>query len=72
MRALDKHAEAREAMEGEAYTQPHALHNQADQWEALELARINEGRPPSMVATRLPNRCYEARVCNRYAQRDKP
>lgn len=57
-------------MEGEAVYRPHVLHNQADQWEALELTRINANRPPSRIATRLPARCYDATCCGRYAERE--
>jgi hypothetical protein len=68
-RRLNAQAEAQHAMEGEPAYRPHVLHNQSDQWEALELARINAGRVPSRTCTRLPARSYDATRCNRYANR---
>lgn len=58
-------------MEGEAIYEPHVLHNQADQWEALELARINARRPPWRICTQLPAVAYLAKNCNRYADREQ-
>ena len=63
---LNAQAEAVRAMEGEPAYRPHVLHNQSDQWEALELARRNEGRPPSRICTRLPESAYLAKNCLRY------
>jgi len=65
-RRLNEESEARQAMEGESVYRPHVLHNQADQWESLELARRNEGRPPSRICTRLPEAAYLAKNCLRY------
>lgn len=70
-RLLDAQADARHAMEGEVVYRPHVLHNQADQWEAQELARINAGRKPSRMCTRLPGSCYDAKRCNRYLPDDQ-
>ena len=67
---MNAQAEMRAMMEGEAIFTPHALRNQGDQWECLELRRINRNRPPSRRCATLPDRCYEARRCNRYAHRD--
>jgi len=69
-RLLDQQADARQAMEGEDVYRPHVLRNQADRWEALELARINAGRKPSRMCSRLPSRCYDAKHCNRYLPED--
>lgn len=56
----------RDLMAGEGCAPPHALHNQADQWEAHELALLNSGQAASRVRSTLPNRCYEATHCMRY------
>jgi sulfite reductase beta subunit-like hemoprotein len=68
-RRMGEEAEARRLMEGEAIYEPHALCNRDDQWEALELERINRNRPPWRICSMLPDRCYEAARCNRYALR---
>lgn len=59
-------AEVRQVMEGDVNYEPHVLTNWGDQWERTELARINERRPPWRICTRLPTRCYDASLCNRY------
>jgi hypothetical protein len=68
-RELSEQAELRQLMEGESILKPHAMHNQGDQWECEELARINRNRPASRICFTLPARCYDARNCNRYADR---
>ena len=69
-RRMGEESEARKLMEGEAIYEPHALSNRDDQWECIELSRINRGRPPWRICSMLPDRCYEARRCNHYAHRE--
>lgn len=69
-RRMSEEAEARALMQGEIVYEPHALSNRDDQWECLELERINRSRPPWRTCSMLPDRCYEARRCNRYAHRE--
>jgi hypothetical protein len=67
-RRMGEEAEARALMEGESIYEPQALTNRDDQWECLELTRINRNRPPWRICTMLPDRCYEARLCGKYAE----
>jgi len=47
---------------------PERLVDGADQWERLEIARLNEGRPRWRVIRVLPLSAYEARSCARYGR----
>jgi len=69
-REMSWEASIREVMEGESIPKPHVMRNSADQWECMELARLNRNRPASRICFSLPAACYDARRCNRYIDRD--
>lgn len=68
-RRADEIAEVRDLMEDGYALGPDRLHNQADQWEGAEIARINAGRPRWRICHTLPLSAYEQKSCGKYGER---